>query len=150
MAPEVVSGYYHAESDLWSLGVLLYSLVSGFVPFDGKDDNEIFNKIRGAKYNFDHKEFENVSDECKDLIKKLLEVHPKKRLTGKQALDHPWFISQLRDEPGSPTHFMPKQKISDEVISRLRDFKGVSQFKRAVMDALVKTASEDDVLDLRK
>ena len=57
----------------------MYNLVSGLLPFDGEDDHQIFSKIRAAKFSFDHKEFDTISDECKDLITKLLEVRPKRR-----------------------------------------------------------------------
>ena len=59
----------------------MYNLVSGLLPFDGEDDDQIFRKIRAAKFSFDHKEFDTISDECKDLITKLLEIRPKRRYT---------------------------------------------------------------------
>lgn len=51
----------------------------------------MFYKISNVQYHFNHKEFRTVSDECKDLIKKLLVGDPKKRLSAGEALNHPWF-----------------------------------------------------------
>merc|ERR1719464_202390 len=91
MAPEVLMGNYGAKADIWSLGVLMYTLVSGYLPFQGQTSAEVFRKIKEADFHFNHVEFDAISDECKDLIRKLLVVNPKKRLTGKQALEHNWF-----------------------------------------------------------
>jgi calcium-dependent protein kinase len=82
MAPEVLEGSYGAKADIWSLGVLLYTLVSGYLPFQGNNSHEVFRKIKEAEFHFSHQEFNSVSDNCKDLIKKLLVVNVKKRLTG--------------------------------------------------------------------
>ena len=75
-------------------------------------------------------------------------TNPKKRYTGKEALDHPWFKNmnsgQLSERKiGDPT-------VSVDVINRLRNFKGVSKFKRAAMNVLVKMANEEEVSELRK
>ena len=62
MAPEVLDGEYGSKCDIWSLGVLMYVLVSGYLPFQGENKQKIFNKILKGKYHFNHKEFEKVSD----------------------------------------------------------------------------------------
>ena len=150
MAPEVLDGAYQAKADLWSLGVLLYTLVSGYLPFQGNSSHDVFRKIKDADYHFNHPEFKEVSNECKDLISKLLVVNQKKRLTGQQALQHPWFKQFNLDKSTKGPGESQTNPISDEVIERLKSFKGVSTFKKAAMNLLVKTLNEDEVSDLRE
>ena len=146
MAPEVLDGAYSKQADIWSLGVILYTLVSGYLPFQGSNAADVFRKIKEGDFHFNHPEFNSVSTECKDLIKKLLVVKEKSRLTGQNALKHPWFKLQSETDAGATG---PELKIGDDVLSRLRSFKGVSTFKKAAMNLLVKTATETEVKALR-
>ena len=86
MAPEVLQESYDSKCDLWSLGVVMYVLLSGYLPFQGPNKFEVFKKILSGKYHFKHKEFEKVSPEGIDLISKLLKVDPNKRLSTQEAL----------------------------------------------------------------
>lgn len=91
MAPEVVNGEsYGVKADMWSIGVLLYIMMSGYLPFNGKTTEKVFERIRTGKVNFDHVEFNSVSKEGKDLICKLLVVDPKKRISALDLLSDPW------------------------------------------------------------
>ena len=96
MAPEVLDGHYDSKCDIWSLGVILYVFMCGYLPFQGSTRNEVFHKIVNGKYHFNHPEFKVVSDEAKDLIRKLLEVDYKKRYSAAQALQHPFFTKQSK------------------------------------------------------
>ena len=91
MAPEVLDGHYDAKCDVWSLGVILYVFMCGYLPFQGRSRNEVFHKIVHGKYHFNHPEFKLVSEEAKDLIKRCLEIDHEKRYTATQALAHPFF-----------------------------------------------------------
>ena len=90
-SPEVVDDLYDEKSDEWSCGVLMYMLLSGEPPFKGYSEEEIFRKIKKCEYNFKPREFDDVSDNCKDLIRKLLEPKKRKRIKASDALRHPFF-----------------------------------------------------------
>ena len=91
-APEVLTGKgYGMEVDMWSCGVLAFVLLRGSLPFDGKNAEEIREKTIHGRYSFDHPIWGEVTDECKDFIRKLLTVDPTQRLASQQALEHPFF-----------------------------------------------------------
>jgi len=98
VAPEVLSWYddedngtpYGKGSDLWSLGVLLYVILSGCSPFSADEEEAILELVAQAKYEFHEAEWANITPDAKDLISKLLIVDPEKRLTMEQLLNHAW------------------------------------------------------------
>ena len=143
MAPEIIKGTHGTQADIWSLGIILYIMICGFPPFQGESNEEIYRKIKAASFNFNSEAFYSVSLECKDLIRKLLTKDPSKRLTGSQALKHSWFKYYAPPLPSDRKH------INDEVLMRLSNYRGVSTFKKAVMNLVVKMASEEEIRDLR-
>ena len=90
-SPEVIDDLYNEKSDEWSCGVLMYILLCGVPPFQGKTEEEIFRNVKKCEVSFDHPEFKNVSENCKKLIKRLLEKNHKKRIKASEALHHEFF-----------------------------------------------------------
>ena len=91
LSPELIKGQMIKELDEWACGVLMYYLLSGKFPFDGKTQEEIFDNIEKQELNLDIPELKNISDECKDLISLLLERDVNKRIKAKDALGHNFF-----------------------------------------------------------
>ncbi|NXQ57954.1 KCC4 kinase, partial [Anthoscopus minutus] len=91
-APEILRGCaYGPEVDMWSLGIITYILLCGFEPFyDERGDQYMFKRILSCEYDFVSPWWDDVSQNAKDLVKKLIVLDPKKRLTTLQALQHPW------------------------------------------------------------
>ncbi|XP_051737582.1 ribosomal protein S6 kinase alpha-3 isoform X1 [Ctenopharyngodon idella] len=96
VAPEVLKKQgYDAACDIWSLGVLLYTMLTGFTPFaNGPEDTpeEILARIGSGKFSLTGGYWNSVSLEAKDLVSKMLHVDPHQRLTAAQVLRHPWII----------------------------------------------------------
>uniref|UniRef100_A0A8C6UXY6 Myosin light chain kinase family, member 4a n=1 Tax=Neogobius melanostomus TaxID=47308 RepID=A0A8C6UXY6_9GOBI len=91
LAPEVVNyEFVSFNTDMWSLGVITYMLLSGLCPFLGDNDNETLNNILACKWNFEEQEFSTTSDQAKDFISRLLIVNKSWRMTAGEALRHPW------------------------------------------------------------
>lgn len=91
VAPEVLTDdSYDKSVDMWSVGVILYILLSGYPPFFGDTSSELFKKIIDCNYDFDDPAWDNVSEAPKNLIRQLLVKDPSKRLTAKQMYDHDW------------------------------------------------------------
>lgn len=89
MAPEVMKGVYDHKCDIWSMGVILYILVSGIPPFNGKDDDEILKAVYKMVYTFDIPEMTKVSIALKELISSIL-VPALKRPTAEDILNTEW------------------------------------------------------------
>uniref|UniRef100_A0A8D0EA93 Ribosomal protein S6 kinase n=1 Tax=Salvator merianae TaxID=96440 RepID=A0A8D0EA93_SALMN len=98
VAPEVLKRQgYDAACDIWSLGILLYTMLAGFTPFaNGPDDTpeEILARIGSGKYALTGGNWDSISDAAKDVVSKMLHVDPHQRLTAAQVLRHPWIVNR--------------------------------------------------------
>lgn len=91
VAPEVVKKEpYGPPVDMWACGVVLYVMLSGRMPFFGKDDVECLRRTANGAYSFPDREWKNVSADAKSLVRALLQIRPELRLTAKGALQHKW------------------------------------------------------------
>ena len=100
IAPEIIRGdLYGTKADMWSLGVIVYTLLGGYLPFsvyentDYNSDNELFKLILTGQFQFHEERWSEVSVDAKDFINSLLTVDPQKRLSAKEALGHPWIAT---------------------------------------------------------
>ena len=91
IAPEVLKQNYNEKCDTWSVGVLLYMLLAKKAPFNGKNDEEISEKIEDGNYDRRCKKLMEHSEEVRDLLNHLLEVDVNKRFSAREALNHCWF-----------------------------------------------------------
>jgi len=92
MAPEIFKKSGHGKPvDIWALGVITYFLLCGYTPFDRDSSVEEMQAIMAGDYSFDPPEYwEDVSERAKDFVRGCLTVDPKKRLTAKECVSHPW------------------------------------------------------------
>ena len=126
VAPEIIeSKGYDSKVDCWSLGVILYVMLCGFPPFYADDNNTLFNMIKKADFEFHSPYWDNVSENAKDLIKKLLIVEPEKRLSTEEILKHPWLTQTV--------HSKENLSFKEDYI----EYKKQSKLKSAIMASLI-------------
>ncbi|CAI5995608.1 unnamed protein product [Closterium sp. NIES-65] len=96
MAPEVVCGReYDSAADMWSVGVVLYVMLAGYVPFYGPDLPRVFLAICRGHPDLTGEAWEGVSDEAKQLVRSLLSVDPAARPSACDLLSHPWLTAHV-------------------------------------------------------
>ncbi|XP_043920410.1 calcium/calmodulin-dependent protein kinase type IV [Protopterus annectens] len=129
-APEILRGCaYGPEVDMWSVGVITYILLCGFEPFfDERGDQYMFKRILNCDYDFVSPWWDDVSLNAKDLVKKLIVLDPKKRLTTQQALQHPWVTGKAANF----AHMDTAQK-------KLQEFNARRKLKAAVKAVVAST-----------
>ena len=120
-APETIMGqkYLGEYSDVWSSGVILFVMLSGKLPFQGDNTQMIFESVLSGKYIIP----DYLSPGCKNLIKKILEIDPKKRISIREIINHP-FIKE-RYEEYKKKDSEETEIINEEVIDKMISISGI-------------------------
>ena len=107
LAPEtILADPIGTAVDIWACGVVLFLLLVGYPPFWQNDDRKLMSMIVEGRYNMAERYWDQVSDDAPDLVKRMLVVHPHKRVTALKALNHPWitdFVETDNDKVGQYT-----------------------------------------------
>ncbi|KAM4810157.1 calcium/calmodulin-dependent protein kinase type IV-like [Rhinophrynus dorsalis] len=129
-APEVLHGSpYGPEVDMWSVGVITYILLCGFEPFfDPRGDQYMYSRILNCDYEFISPWWDEISLNAKDLVRKLIVLDPKKRMTVSQALQHPWVTGKAA-----------KFSHMDRTQKKLLEFNARRKLKAAVKAVVAST-----------
>ncbi len=98
MAPEVIEKKYNNKCDIWSIGIILYFIMTKKKPFTGFSLEEIFSSIKDDEIDLKSKYLRNYSGELKNLLVQLLKKKPEERIDAKEALNHQWFINNKTKE----------------------------------------------------
>lgn len=97
MAPEIIkSNYYTIKTDLWSIGIILYEMIIGKKPFKARTHLELIHKIDTTPVLIPIAIM--ISNECRDLIERLLQRNPDKRIGWKEFFEHKWFKKDLEND----------------------------------------------------
>lgn len=111
---------YSKSVDIWSLGCFLYTVLCGFPPFYDDDPDKLIYKITGGDYVFLKPWWDEISDDAKDLVSKMLIIDPKKRITIEQLWKHPWLKHHVKDK--SPSYFSSGDSNHAEYFPEMSDF----------------------------
>jgi calcium-dependent protein kinase len=143
VAPEVFDGFYTPACDLWSIGVIAYVLLSGYLPFGGNSAAEIISRVRKNKPSYSQENWEKVSPEGLDLVQRLLEGDSNRRPSAVEALRHPWF-SKEEDS------LRFNNLVDGDILGALREYRGTTKLQMEAMNVLVKTLDDTQIENLRE
>uniref|UniRef100_H2YPH2 MAP/microtubule affinity-regulating kinase 3 n=1 Tax=Ciona savignyi TaxID=51511 RepID=H2YPH2_CIOSA len=137
-APELFQGkkYDGPEVDVWSLGVILYTLVSGSLPFDGQNLKELRERVLRGKYRIPF----YMSTDCEHLLRKFLVLNPTKRGTLTAVMQDKWMNIGHEDEPLKP--FVSAPFIENDE-SRLQSMVDMGYKKEDVENSILNRAYDD-------
>jgi calcium-dependent protein kinase len=143
-APEQFSGICSEKSDLWSVGVILYLMLSGHLPFKGKNEKQMAQSIANDELSFESKEWALISEDAKDLLRHMLEKDPELRWTAKEAFKHPWI------QNGHSQYFLTRS-LSQSGFENLRKFRSGAQIQHAALEFIIShITSSRDIYNLQQ
>mmetsp|Transcript_61817 Transcript_61817/g.147483 ORF Transcript_61817/g.147483 Transcript_61817/m.147483 type:complete len:568 (-) Transcript_61817:147-1850(-) len=141
VAPEVLDKKYTDQCDMWSLGVITFILLVGYMPFAGSEAHQV-RCIKEAKYIVRKEAWKKVSDLAMDFVKKLLLVNPEARLTSAKAIEHPWV--KHRDD-----NFKDHHHVDQDMVNAMVNFSHASQFRRACMSVMAWSLTNEERAKVR-
>ncbi|KAK4272656.1 hypothetical protein QN277_021177 [Acacia crassicarpa] len=141
VAPEVLKKRYGPEADVWSAGVIIYILLSGVPPFWAESEADIFNEVLHREIDFKSDPWPNISESAKDLVRKMIDRDPSKRLTAHEILCHPW----IRVDGSAPD-----KPLDPAVLTRLKQFSAMDKLKKMALRVIAKNLSEEEIAGLKE
>lgn len=120
----------------------MYIMLSGRPPFGGKNNNEILHNVLNGTFDFSSSVWQQISDDAKDLISKLLERQADMRFTAEEAFNHPWIQRQRKKEEEELT-------IPIDVIKNMSNYIEAQNFKRTTLTLIASRIPEDQIKALR-
>ncbi|KAH7547687.1 hypothetical protein JRO89_XS14G0002600 [Xanthoceras sorbifolium] len=127
VSPEALSqDRITTKSDMWSLGVILYILLSGYPPFIAQSNRQKQQMIMAGDFSFYEKTWKNISSSAKQLISSLLAVDPHRRPSAQELLNHPWVNGDSAKE----------DQMDAEVVSRLQSFNARRKLRAAALASI--------------
>ncbi|XP_025627289.1 calcium and calcium/calmodulin-dependent serine/threonine-protein kinase isoform X1 [Arachis hypogaea] len=130
VSPEALSqGKITAKSDMWSLGVILYILLSGYPPFIAQSNRQKQQMIMNGNFSFYEKTWKGISQSAKQLISSLLTVDPSRRPSAQELLSHPWVIGDVAKD----------DQMDPEIVSRLQSFNARRKLRAAAIASVWST-----------
>lgn len=132
-APEVLKGNpYDTKVDMWAVGVIAYILLCGFEPFyDERGDQAMFQRILKCDYEFVTPWWDDVSENAKDLVRKLIVLDPSKRLTAEECLKHPWVQGKAAK----------RDKMDQKFFDKLNEFNARRKLKGGMIGIMALTSA---------
>ncbi|EIE85865.1 hypothetical protein RO3G_10575 [Rhizopus delemar RA 99-880] len=144
VAPEVLTRKgYGTPIDMWAVGVITYTLLCGYQPFQAEDQVELIDEITHARYDFHERYWRNISEDAKDFIRKLLTLDDKARLTAPEALKHTWMTSDNANDidilETVRENFNPRRTLKSAVgaIRAMNRLKTATSEKGDIKDAFI-------------
>lgn len=138
VSPEILAGPYNLKCDIWSLGVILYMMLSGYPPFDGETDRDILESVKHGRLEFSEPVWDTISSEAKDLIRHLLDRNPNTRYSSDQVLSHPWFTS-YQASPETPANIDASQ---------LRQYQSSVKFRKTVLNYMATQCTSEEISEI--
>jgi calcium-dependent protein kinase len=131
MPPEIVNKTnYDSKVDIWSSGVVAFVLLSGMPPFYANTKEEVYDQIKNAPLDLGISELSKISKDAIDFLSKVIEKDPSKRLSAKEALDHPWLKKEHNEVAGVDARQL------EYVTTNLSKFCSLTQFQKMVVSIL--------------
>ncbi|CAL1159112.1 unnamed protein product, partial [Cladocopium goreaui] len=146
VAPEVIQQSYTNMCDLWSLGVVVFLLLVGYMPFPIRPDLEdTETDILNGDFTYDEKKWSKVSASSFDFVSKLLQRDPEQRMTAEQALAHPW----IRDREQMPSG-TDSSGLDASVVHSLAAYARASKFRRTCLQVMAWSLSNSEMAEVRE
>jgi len=144
VAPEVLEGRYAQQSDVWSIGVIMYIVLCGSPPFTGNDTVAVLDAVKRAKPSFDKKEWKRVSTEAKQLLKGLLQRDPASRLSAAEGLRATWITQSLENQDDDDP------KLTRGVVGNLKSFAAMNKLKKASLNVIASQLTDHAIKELKE